>query len=117
MHSTSIVSHLLSVRAGAGHSAQLGARLSALIGPSSKAAGCLHFALQQSLTEQDVWVISGLWADTSAMNDWFTAPELGVFSELVAERLVRSLDFQTFSVVTAPQAQAGYGLSELRRAG
>jgi quinol monooxygenase YgiN len=117
MHSTSVVSHLVSLRASAGNSAQLGVRLSALIGPACGTAGCLHFALQQSMTEQDVWVISGLWADKSAMNDWFSAPELRVFSELMAERLIRSVDFQTFANVTAAQARAAYDVPGARMAG
>lgn len=108
MHSICVVSHHVTLRAGAGHSAQLGARLSTLIAPSSRAGGCLHFALQKSMTEDDVWVISGLWADKSAMNDWFTTAQLNIFSELVTERLVSTLDFQTFASVTAAQAQAAY---------
>jgi len=108
MHSTSVVSHLVSLRASAGNSAQLGARLSTLIDPSCGTAGCLHFVLQRSMTEEDVWVISGLWADESAMNDWFAAPELTVFAELMAERLVKSLDFQTFATVTAAQALSAF---------
>lgn len=108
MHRTSVVTHLVSLRASAGNSAHLGARLSTLIGTSSKAAGCLHFALQKSMTEEDVWLISGVWADKSAMNDWFAAPELNIFSELVTARLVNSLDFQTFASVTAAQAEAAH---------
>lgn len=117
MHSTSVVSHLVCVRASAGNSAQLGARLSTLIGPSSKTAGCLHFALQKSITEEDVWVINGWWADQSAMNDWLASPELDVFAELMNERLVRSLDFQTFASVTAAQAKAAYEFPGARLAG
>jgi quinol monooxygenase YgiN len=117
MHNTSIVSHQVSVRARAGHSAQLGARLGALIAPSSRAPGCLHFSLQQSMTEQDVWVISGLWTGEQAMNAWFAAPELNVFSELVTALLVTSLDFQTFAHVTAAQAEAAYGVRDSRLAG
>jgi quinol monooxygenase YgiN len=117
MHSTSVVSHFVSLRASAGNSAQLGARLSALIGPTARTPGCLHFTLHHSLTEADVWVISGVWADQSAMNDWFSTPELSIFSDLMVEKLVRSLDFQTFASVTAPQAQAAYGVSDARLAG
>ncbi|MFJ5298894.1 antibiotic biosynthesis monooxygenase family protein [Pseudomonas sp. NPDC088368] len=117
MHSTSVVSHLVSLRASAGNSAQLGARLSALIGPTSRTAGCLSFTLQHSMTEPDIWVLSGTWADRSAMNDWFSAPELKIFSDLMVERLVRSLDFQTFASVTAAQAQAAYVSPGVRMAG
>ncbi|MFK3797696.1 MULTISPECIES: antibiotic biosynthesis monooxygenase family protein [unclassified Pseudomonas] len=117
MHSTSVVSHIVCVRASAGNSAQLGARLSALIGPSSKTAGCLHFALQKSMTQDDVWVINGWWADQSAMNDWFASPDLKVFAELMNERLVRSLDFQTFASVTAAQAKSAYEYPDRRMAG
>jgi quinol monooxygenase YgiN len=117
MLNTSVVSHWVSVRARAGRSAQLGARLSSLISPSAAAAGCLHFALQKSLTDEDLWVITGSWADPSAMNDWFAAPELNLFSELVTEMLVTSLDFQTFATVTTVQAQMAYAPVYVRRAG
>lgn len=117
MQSTSIVSHLVYARASAGNSVQLGARLSTLIAQTSRTAGCLHFALQRSMTEQDLWVISGLWADKSAMNDWFASPELNVFAELMSERVVSSLDFQTFANVTALQARTAYVLPDARMAG
>lgn len=116
MPDRSLVSHLVAVRASAGQSARLGARLSTLLGPGSRAGGCLHFALQQSMTDADVWVLSGLWADESAMNDWFAAPELKLFSELVSERLVSSLDFQTYAQVSALQAAAAYRLADTRKA-
>lgn len=117
MLNTSVVSHWVSVRARAGRSAQLGARLSSLISPSAAAAGCLHFALQKSLTDEDLWVITGTWADPSAMNDWFAAPELNLFSELLTEMLVASLDFQTFATVTASQAQTACAPVDARLAG
>lgn len=117
MLKTSVVSHWVSVRARPGHSVQLGARLSTLISPSAAASGCLHFALQKSLVDEDLWVITGSWADHSAMNDWFAAPELNLFSELVTELLVASLDFQTFATVTPAQAQTAHGAVEARLAG
>jgi quinol monooxygenase YgiN len=117
MLDTSIVSHWVAIRAGAGHSEKVGVRLSSLIDSCSAAQGCLHFALQRSLTDDDVWVITGSWADPSAMNDWFAAPELNLFSELLTERLVASLDFQTFATVTADQARTGYRAEEVRLAG
>ncbi|TDV55807.1 quinol monooxygenase YgiN [Pseudomonas graminis] len=117
MLTTSAVSHWVSVRARPGRSAQLGARLSSLISPSAAASGCLHFGLQKSLTDENLWVITGSWADSSAMNDWFAAPELNLFSELVAELLVASLDFQTFATVTPAQAQTPPVAVEARLAG
>jgi len=51
------------------------------------------------------------------MNDWFAAPELNIFSTLVSEMLVGSLDFQTFANLTAAQAQKACGLPEVRKAG
>lgn len=117
MHSQSVVSHLVSVRSSAGNSAQVGARLSALLAPARKAAGCIYFVLQQSLIEDDVWMISGSWADRSAMNDWFSNPELQVFADLVTERLVSSLDFQTFATISAAQAEASAQMGGMRKAG
>ncbi|WP_110950177.1 antibiotic biosynthesis monooxygenase family protein [Pseudomonas bohemica] len=117
MHSTPFVTHLVTLRASVGNSAQLGARLNTLSSTSARAAGCLHFALQKSMTEDDVWVISGLWADKSAMSDWFAAPELNIFSELVTEGLVSHLDFQTFANVTIAQGEAAIEAASARMAG
>ncbi|MGV8917342.1 MAG: antibiotic biosynthesis monooxygenase family protein [Pseudomonas sp.] len=100
------VSHLVFARAAAGCSAHLGVRLSSLIEPALSLPGCLNFALQQSLLDPDLWMVSGVWTHQQAMTGWFVTPELGVFSELVQERVVSSLDFQTFKHVTAIQAEA-----------
>lgn len=91
------VSHLVFVRSMAGRSTELGQRLQALIKPSLSAPGCLRFALQQSMQDPDLWAVSGSWSSEQAMNSWFASPELQVFSELVQEFIVRSLDFHTFA--------------------
>jgi hypothetical protein len=51
------------------------------------------------------------------MNDWFATPELNIFTTLVTELLVSSLDFQTFANVTQAQAERAYGLPDVRKAG
>ncbi|WP_347901712.1 antibiotic biosynthesis monooxygenase family protein [Pseudomonas purpurea] len=102
------VSHMAFVRARAGRSTELGARLSSLIEPSRQASGCLHFALQYSLCDPELWLVSGFWTDQRAMTDYFSSPAMEVFSELVQELVVNSLDFHTFSDVSAHQAQGEY---------
>ncbi|WP_397451562.1 antibiotic biosynthesis monooxygenase family protein [Pseudomonas sp. NA-150] len=99
------VSHLVFARAAAGCSAHLGVRLSSLIEPALDLPGCLSFALQQSLLDPEIWMLNGVWTSELAMTGWFATPELSVFSELVQERVVSSLDFQTFKQVTAIQAE------------
>ena len=94
---TTPVSHLVFVRSMAGRSAELGVRLQALIKPSLGSPGCLRLALQQSMQDPDLWAVSGSWSSEQAMNAWFASPELQLFSELVQEMLVRSLDFHTFA--------------------
>lgn len=117
MSRSSIVSHHVAARASAGRSEQLGAALSTLIAPASAAPGCLHFALSKSLTDGDVWVISGSWSGEQAMNAWFCSPDLTVFSELVVGRVVTHFDFQTFVSVSASEAEAAYALPLERKAG
>jgi len=104
MPQSSSVSHLAFARARDGQRAQLGMRLSSLIEPTLRAPGCLHFALQQSMRDPDLWLVSGLWSSEEAMNAYFSTPELQVFSELVQELVVSSLDFHTFETVSAVQA-------------
>jgi len=92
------------VRARAGRSAELGARLSALIEPSRSAPGCLSFTLQHSQSDPDLWLVSGFWTHQQAMTAYFSTPAMGVFAELVQELVVNSLDFHTFKEVSAAQA-------------
>jgi quinol monooxygenase YgiN len=106
MPKPSPVSHLVFARANTGRSTHLGMRLSSLIEPALGAPGCLNFALQQSLLDPQMWMITGLWTSEEAMNAWFATPELSVFAELVQEFIVSSLDFQTFQQVSAVQAEA-----------
>ncbi|MBF4558379.1 MAG: antibiotic biosynthesis monooxygenase [Pseudomonadales bacterium] len=98
------VSHMAFVRARAGRSAELGARLSALIEPSRSAPGCLSFTLQHSQCDPDLWLVSGFWTHQQAMTAYFNTPAMGVFAELVQELVVNSLDFHTFREVSAAQA-------------
>lgn len=117
MSRSSVVSHHVAARASAGRSEQLGAALSPLIASASVAPGCLHFALQRSMTDAEVWVISGTWAGEQAMNAWFCSPDLTVFSDLVVGRVVTHFDFQTFVSVSAGEAEAAYTLPLERKAG
>jgi quinol monooxygenase YgiN len=98
------VSHLAFVRARAGRSAELGARLSALIEPSRSAPGCLNFALQHSLCDPELWLVSGFWVNQQAMTAYFSTPGMQIFAGLVQDLVVNSLDFHTFKDVSAAQA-------------
>ena len=106
------VSHMAFVRARAGRSAELGVRLSALIEPSRAAPGCLSFALQHSQCDPELWLVSGFWVDQTAMTAYFSSPAMVVFSELVQELVVNSLDLHTFSDVSAEQARGSYRLAD-----
>jgi len=98
------VSHMAFVRARAGRSAELGARLSALIEPSRSAPGCLSFALQQSQCDPELWLVSGFWMNQQAMAAYFSTPAMQIFAGLVQDLVVNSLDFHTFKDVSAAQA-------------
>ena len=98
------VSHMAFIRARAGRSAELGARLSALIEPSRNAPGCLSFSLQYSQCDPELWLVSGFWDNQQAMTAYFGSPSMQIFAELVQELVVNSLDFHTFKDVSAAQA-------------
>lgn len=98
------VSHMAFVRAHAGRSVELGARLSALIEPTRNAPGCLSFALQQSQCDAELWLVSGFWINQQAMTAYFGTPAMEVFATLVQDLVVNSLDFHTFKDVSAAQA-------------
>ena len=99
------VSHMAFVRARAGRSAELGARLSALIEPSRSSPGCLIFALQHSQCDPELWLVSGFWMNQQAMTAYFSTPAMQIFAGLVQDLVVNSLDFHTFKEVSAAQAQ------------
>lgn len=98
------VSHMAFVRARAGRSTELGARLSALIEPSRSAPGCLSFSLQQSQCDPELWLVCGFWGSQQAMSAYFATPAMQIFAELVQAAAVNSLDFHTFTEVSAEQA-------------
>ncbi|VVN98807.1 putative quinol monooxygenase [Pseudomonas fluorescens] len=98
------VSHMAFVRASGGRSMELGARLSSLIEPTRRTPGCLHFTLQQSLCDPELWLVSGYWVNQQAMTEYFSTPAMDIFAELVEELVIKSLDFHTFSDVSAVQA-------------
>lgn len=108
------VSHLVFVRARSGCSKSLGARLSALIAPSRQAPGCMHFALQQSQCDADLWLMSGLWVDQQSMDAYFNSPSMSIFAELLQDLVISSLDFHTFREVSASQATEG-GLAAVHK--
>lgn len=111
------VSHMAFVRARAGQSAELGARLSALIEPSRAASGCLSFALQHSQCDPDLWLVFGFWTHQQAMTAYFNTPAMEIFAELVQDLVVNSLDFHTFKDVSATQALGQSGTWVHKRAG
>jgi quinol monooxygenase YgiN len=95
----SSVSHSAFVRARQGCSMELGARLGELLEPSRRAPGCMHFALQHSHCDEDLWLVSGFWSSQKAMDDYFASPTMQVFSDVVQAFLVSSLDLHTFHQV------------------
>lgn len=101
-------SHMAFVRAYAGRSTELGARLSILVEPGRQTPGCLQFALQHSLSEPDLWLISGSWSSEQAMRAWFNSPALGILSQLVNDMMIIRMDFQTYSDASASFAQPQY---------
>jgi len=109
----STVSHSAFVRARSGYSVQLGARLAGLLEPALQAPGCLHFALQHSHCDDALWLVSGFWSNQEAMNDYFASPAMQVFSDVVQELLVDSLDLHTFHDVS--HAQGGAALVQVQQ--
>ena len=85
-------SHMAFIRARTGCSTELGARLSSLIEPGRQAQGCLQFSLQHSQVDPDVWLVSGFWSSEQAMSAYFNSPALMIFSELLNDMVVRSME-------------------------
>lgn len=101
MTSPHSVTHLAFIRASSGRSVELGERLRQLIEPSRQAPGCLHFNVQQSQVDADLWLLSGLWRDQQAMSGYFASPTLDMFGELLQAQVLASLDLHTFGEPTA----------------
>ncbi|MBC3419118.1 MULTISPECIES: antibiotic biosynthesis monooxygenase family protein [unclassified Pseudomonas] len=90
------VTHLAFIRASSGRSVELGMRLRDLLEPSLRSPGCLAFTVQRSQVDADLWLLSGSWQDQQALRGYFASPTLEVFGDLVQERVVASMDLQTF---------------------
>lgn len=91
------VSHMTLVRARAGCSEQVQACLNQIIEPTLKTPGCLYFALQHSHSDPLLWHVTGYWQDELSMQAYFNSSAMEVYSVLVQQQVVDSLDFQTFS--------------------
>jgi len=111
MTQLSTVSHCAFVRTRPGYSAELGTRLNELVEPTRLAPGCLHFVLQRSQRDEDLWWLSGSWIGQAAMNSYFESPVMQVFSDPVQQLLVRSLDLHTFDEMGASAIAAVDGRS------
>ncbi|WP_296250401.1 putative quinol monooxygenase [Pseudomonas sp. UBA4194] len=97
MTSINTVSHCALVTARQGFSHAVGIGLSGLVVPARGMPGCLHFSVQRSQCDEHLWQVAGVWSDQEAMRAWFTSPSMQVFSDLLQDMLVSSLDVHTFS--------------------
>jgi quinol monooxygenase YgiN len=97
MTSFNTVSHCALVTARQGFSHAVGIGLSGLVVPARGMPGCLHFSVQRSQCDEHLWQVAGVWRDQEAMSAWFTSPSMQVFSDLLQDMLVSSLDVHTFS--------------------
>jgi len=105
MSQAPVISHSLRVRSQPGRSAELGAQLQRLSKGSRQAPGCLHFDVQVSTREPDVWWVSGFWSPASALQDWLRSPAMGVFDDLLAHALLSSMDVRTFAQTQSVPAE------------
>jgi quinol monooxygenase YgiN len=64
--------------------------------------------LQQSQVDADVWLVSGFWSSEQAMSVYFNSPALVIFTELLNDMVIRSMDFQTFTDASAANAYGEY---------
>ncbi|WP_300730132.1 putative quinol monooxygenase [Pseudomonas sp.] len=104
-----VVSHLTLVRARVGCSAQVHACLQPLIEPTLQTPGCLQFTVQHSQRDPLLWQVAGYWQDEPSMQAYFNSPLMEVFSVLVQQQVVDSLDFQTFNEAASSPLQMRAG--------
>lgn len=104
MTSLHTVSHCALVTARQGFSYAVGLGLGGLVAPARAMSGCLHFSVQRSQCDEHLWQVAGVWRDQDAMNAWFTSPSMQVFSDLLQDLLVSSMDVHTFSEPGSEQA-------------
>ena len=101
-------SHMAFIRARSGCSTELGARLSSLIEPGRQAQGCLQFSLQHTPGRPRCVAGVRVLSSEQAMSAYFSSPALMIFTELLNDMVVRSMDFQTFTDASAAQAYGEY---------
>ncbi|MGI4841444.1 MAG: putative quinol monooxygenase [Janthinobacterium lividum] len=86
----------LHVHAVPGHEEQVGITLRRLIDRVATLDQCLHYEVVKCRLAADVWIVSSHWQTRAAMEAHFNDPSLNPLLELLGERAVRKISFDSF---------------------
>lgn len=79
-----------------GHEEQVGLTLRRLIDRVAILDQCLHYEVVKCRLAADVWIVSSHWQTKAAMEAHFNDPSLDPLLELLGERAVRRISFDSF---------------------
>lgn len=82
-----------------GHTEELRAAFTKLLGPSRSDKGCLVYDLHQSTDDPDTFMMYEVWASKAELDAHLATPHLQEFGESVADILAGDLNIATYSPV------------------
>lgn len=85
----------IQVRAAPGRTKALESRLACIVSILDKVSGCVSYTLSQSEADDELWIISGNWASTAAMEGHFLDPWMEALMNLAYCDVATSLRFNT----------------------
>ena len=88
------------IQAAEGHSADLQARLLALVEALQGDSGCIAYHLARCSSGRDAWIMTGYWSALTTMQAHFELPCLTELFALARERFASALTFGTFRLGT-----------------
>lgn len=93
----------LHVHAAPGQQEQVGSTLRRLIETVAGLEHCLSYGVVRSRLDANVWIVSSHWQTDAAMQAHFADPSLNPLLELLGDRSVRRINFDSFYRQTKEQ--------------
>ncbi|WP_266168940.1 putative quinol monooxygenase [Dyella subtropica] len=76
---------------------ELGRRLSALVAPTRREAGCITYALHRSIDQPAVWMLHESWRSQADLDAHFQMPYLVEFFAIKDSLLAQDMDIRKYT--------------------
>jgi quinol monooxygenase YgiN len=89
--------NVIEVFAVSGQANGLKIPISSLVDSLRETSGCLSYTAVQSAANQDLWIITGHWESTAAMESHYQHPVLTRFAQLLGCHSVNTITVSSFA--------------------